>query len=63
MKSLPQVLVVMATLAWGVNFSVHFVIVKGTEYYDWKMQCYVNYPITDVVQMMGCAGMYMHKPY
>ena len=58
MKSLPQVLIAMATLAWGVNFSAHLDIVKGMEYYDRKMQCYVNYPITDhdVLQMMGMCG-------
>ena len=36
-------------LAWGVNFSAHFVIVKQTKYYDGKMQLYVDYPITDVL--------------
>ena len=56
MKSLPQVLVAMSTLAWGVNFFAHLIIVKGTKYYDGKMQCYVNYPITEVLQMMGCVG-------
>ena len=51
-----QVLVATATLAWGVNFPAHLVIVKGTEYYDGKTQRYVDYPITDVLQMMGRAG-------
>lgn len=31
-------------------------IVKGTEYFDGKTQRYVDYPITDVLQMMGRAG-------
>ena len=31
-------------------------VVKGTEYYDGKMSRYVDYPITDVLQMMGRAG-------
>ena len=31
-------------------------VVKGTEYFDWKTQHYVDYPITDVLQMMGRAG-------
>uniref|UniRef100_A0AAR2KKX3 Activating signal cointegrator 1 complex subunit 3 n=1 Tax=Pygocentrus nattereri TaxID=42514 RepID=A0AAR2KKX3_PYGNA len=44
------------TLAWGVNFPAHLVIVKGTEYYDGKTHRYVDYPITDVLQMMGRAG-------
>jgi activating signal cointegrator complex subunit 3 len=51
-----QVLVATATLAWGVNLPAHLVIVKGTEYYDGKTSRYVDYPLTDVLQMMGRAG-------
>nr|XP_014120434.1 activating signal cointegrator 1 complex subunit 3 [Zonotrichia albicollis]XP_026647376.1 activating signal cointegrator 1 complex subunit 3 [Zonotrichia albicollis] len=51
-----QVLIATSTLAWGVNFPAHLVIVKGTEYYDGKTRRYVDYPITDVLQMMGRAG-------
>lgn len=51
-----QVLVCTATLAWGVNFPARLVIVKGTEYYDGKQEKYVDFPITDVLQMMGRAG-------
>ena len=29
---------------------------KGTEYFDGKTQYYVDYPITDILQMMGRAG-------
>jgi len=39
-----------------VNFPAHFVIVKGTEFYDGKLKRYVDMPITDVLQMMGRAG-------
>lgn len=51
-----QVLVATATLAWGVNFPAHLVVIKGTEYYDGKSRRYVDMPITDVLQMMGRAG-------
>ncbi|XP_050739858.1 activating signal cointegrator 1 complex subunit 3-like [Eriocheir sinensis] len=51
-----QVLITTATLAWGVNFPAHLVVVKGTEYYDGKTRRYVDFPITDVLQMMGRAG-------
>ncbi|OXA58136.1 Activating signal cointegrator 1 complex subunit 3 [Folsomia candida] len=51
-----QVLVATATLAWGVNFPAHLVVIKGTEYYDGKSHRYVDMPITDVLQMMGRAG-------
>ncbi|CAG9467191.1 unnamed protein product [Pedinophyceae sp. YPF-701] len=51
-----QVLVATSTLAWGVNTPAHLVIIKGTEYYDAPSKRYVDYPITDVLQMMGRAG-------
>ena len=51
-----QVLVATATLAWGVNLPAHLVIVKGTEFFDGKTHRYVDYPVTDVLQMMGRAG-------
>lgn len=51
-----QVLVATSTLAWGVNFPAHMVVVKGTEYFDAKSGGYVDFPITDVLQMIGRAG-------
>ena len=51
-----QVLVSTSTLAWGVNLPAHLVIVKGTEFYDGARRQYVDFPITDVLQMMGRAG-------
>ncbi|KAK1135499.1 hypothetical protein K0M31_000088 [Melipona bicolor] len=51
-----QVLITTATLAWGVNFPAHLVVIKGTEYYDGKQHRYVDMPITDVLQMIGRAG-------
>ncbi|XP_030474192.1 DExH-box ATP-dependent RNA helicase DExH14 [Syzygium oleosum] len=51
-----QVLICTSTLAWGVNLPAHLVIIKGTEYYDGKSKRYVDFPITDILQMMGRAG-------
>ncbi len=51
-----RVLVATATLAWGVNLPARLVIVKGTEFYDGKASRYVDYPLTDVLQMIGRAG-------
>ena len=51
-----QLLVATATLAWGVNLPAHLVIIKGTEYFDGKTHRYQDFPITDVLQMMGRAG-------
>jgi replicative superfamily II helicase len=51
-----QILIATSTVAWGVNFPCHAVIVKGTEYFDAKLKRYVDFPVTDVLQMMGRAG-------
>ncbi|XP_076881517.1 DExH-box ATP-dependent RNA helicase DExH14-like [Bidens hawaiensis] len=51
-----QVLVCTSTLAWGVNLPAHLVLIKGTEFYDGKAKRYVDFPITDILQMMGRAG-------
>eukprot|EP00055_Hartaetosiga_balthica_P010039 m.41520 g.41520 ORF g.41520 m.41520 type:complete len:2056 (-) comp7002_c0_seq1:116-6283(-) len=51
-----QVLVATATLAWGVNLPAHLVIVKGTEFFDGKTKRYVDFDITDILQMTGRAG-------
>ena len=55
-RLLLKVLIATATLAWGVNFPAHLVVIKGTEFYDGKTRRYVDMPITDVLQMMGRAG-------
>jgi activating signal cointegrator complex subunit 3 len=51
-----QILVTTTTLAWGVNFPAHLVIIKGSEFFDAKAKKYVDFPITDILQMMGRAG-------
>ena len=56
LKGQIQILVATATLAWGVNLPAHLVIIKGTEYFDGKSSRYVDYPLTDVLQMVGRAG-------
>ncbi len=51
-----QVVVATSTLAWGVNFPAHLVVIKGAEYYDGKKKRYVDFPVTDILQMAGRAG-------
>jgi len=51
-----QILISTATLAWGVNLPAHLVVIKGTEFFDPKTRRYLDFPITDVLQMMGRAG-------
>lgn len=51
-----QVLVATSTLAWGVNLPAYLVIVKGTQFFDAKLNKYKDMDLTDVLQMMGRAG-------
>ena len=51
-----QVLVATSTLAWGVNLPAHLVVVKGTQFFDAKIEGYKDADLTDVLQMLGRAG-------
>lgn len=53
---LAQVLIATSTVAWGVNFPAHLVIVKGTEFFDAKIHGYRDLSVTDILQMIGRAG-------
>lgn len=51
-----QILIATSTLAWGVNLPAYLVVIKGTQFYDAKVEKYKNMDLTDVLQMMGRAG-------
>uniref|UniRef100_A0A1A8I724 U5 small nuclear ribonucleoprotein 200 kDa helicase n=1 Tax=Nothobranchius kuhntae TaxID=321403 RepID=A0A1A8I724_NOTKU len=51
-----QVVVSSRSLCWGISVSAHLVIVMDTQYYNGKIHAYVDYPIYDVLQMVGKAN-------
>ncbi|KAI9887644.1 MAG: hypothetical protein M1823_000508 [Watsoniomyces obsoletus] len=51
-----QVLIATSTLAWGVNLPAHLVVIKGTQFFDAKIEGYKDADLTDVLQMLGRAG-------
>lgn len=51
-----QVVVASRSLAWGMTMAAHLTIVMDTQYYDGKAHSYEDYPITDVLQMLGHAN-------
>ncbi|KAI3693620.1 hypothetical protein L1987_76568 [Smallanthus sonchifolius] len=48
-----QVCVISGTMCWGVSLRAHLVVVMGTQCYDGRENTHTNYPVTDLLQMMG----------
>ncbi|KAL1312365.1 DExH-box ATP-dependent RNA helicase DExH12-like [Arachis hypogaea] len=51
-----QVCVLSSSMCWGVTLSAHLVVVMGTQYYDGRENAQSDYPVTDLLQMMGHAS-------
>lgn len=51
-----QVCVLSSSFCWGVTLSAHLVVVMGTQYYDGRENAQSDYPVTDLLQMMGHAS-------
>ena len=49
-----QVVVVTAPMCWGITLTSHLVVIMGTQYSDAAhSQGSNDYPVTDLLQMMG----------
>lgn len=51
-----QVVVVSRNLCWGMSLAAHLVVIMDTQYYNGKIHTYEDFPITDVLQMVGRAN-------
>jgi len=51
-----QVLVCPSDLCWKLQERAHMIIIMGTETYDGRERRYVEYPISDLIHMMGKAS-------
>ena len=53
-----QVVIVARSLCWALSskYNCHLVIIMDTQYYTGKYHAYHDYPITDVMQMIGRAS-------
>lgn len=51
-----QVVVVSRQLCWALNLAGYLVVVMDTQFYDGRHHAYEDYPITDVLQMIGRAN-------
>mmetsp|Transcript_28044 Transcript_28044/g.66662 ORF Transcript_28044/g.66662 Transcript_28044/m.66662 type:complete len:2150 (+) Transcript_28044:160-6609(+) len=61
-SSAALVVVCARNMCWGMTLSAHLVVIMGTEFYDGREHRYCNYPVTDVLQMMGRAGRQAQDP-
>lgn len=55
-----QVLVATAPMCWGLTAAAHLAVIMGTQYYDVTGQGTNDYPVTDLLQMMGRASRPLH---
>ncbi|KAF5746458.1 hypothetical protein HS088_TW06G00629 [Tripterygium wilfordii] len=51
-----QVCVMSSSMCWGVPLAAHLVVVMGTQYYGGRENSLTDYPVTDLLQMMGHAS-------
>lgn len=51
-----QVAVISRNLCWAVNIAAHLVVIMDTQFYNGKIHAYEDFPITDVLQMVGRAN-------
>ncbi|KAL5724254.1 RNA helicase [Ranunculus cassubicifolius] len=51
-----QVCVLSSSMCWGTPLSAHLVVVMGTQYYDGRENAHTDYPVSDLLQMMGHAS-------
>ncbi|XP_035672627.1 U5 small nuclear ribonucleoprotein 200 kDa helicase-like [Branchiostoma floridae] len=51
-----QVVVASRNLCWAISMQAHLVVVMDTQFYNGKIHAYVDYPVTDVLQMVGRAN-------
>ncbi|KAI4320895.1 hypothetical protein MLD38_034329 [Melastoma candidum] len=51
-----QVCVMSSSMCWGQSLYAFLVVVMGTQYYDGRENAHTDYPVTDLLQMMGHAN-------
>lgn len=51
-----QVLIVSRDSCWEIDATAHLVVVQGTQFFEGREHRYVDYPISEILQMFGKAG-------
>jgi len=55
-----QVLVASHAMLWTLTTPAHLCVMMGTQHYDGREHRYVDFPVTDILQMMGLASRPQH---
>ncbi|XP_075249167.1 U5 small nuclear ribonucleoprotein 200 kDa helicase-like [Convolutriloba macropyga] len=55
-----QIIVASRSLCWSLTAHAHLVVIIDTQYYNGQVHSYVDYPITDVLHMLGRANRPRH---
>lgn len=50
-----QVLLASRDVCWEIDFTAHLVIVMGTQFFEGREHRYIDYPISEILQMFGKA--------
>ncbi|OJJ46243.1 hypothetical protein ASPZODRAFT_16841 [Penicilliopsis zonata CBS 506.65] len=51
-----QVVIASRDVCWEINFNAHLVIVMNTQFYEGREHRYIDYPISEILQMFGKAS-------
>ncbi|MCJ1272521.1 DEIH-box ATPase [Puttea exsequens] len=51
-----QIMVASRDCCWEIDCAAHLVIVMGTQFYEGREHRYIDYPISEILQMFGKAG-------
>ncbi|KKK26853.1 hypothetical protein ARAM_003451 [Aspergillus rambellii] len=51
-----QVVIASRDVCWEINLTAHLVIVMGTQFFEGREHRYIDYPISDILQMFGKAS-------
>lgn len=50
-----QVMLASRDVCWEITFTAHLVIVMGTQFFEGREHRYIDYPISEILQMFGRA--------
>ena len=51
-----QVVIVSRDCCWEVQSAAHLVVIMGTQFFEGREHRYIDYPISEILQMFGKAG-------